>query len=515
MTVVRRTALCGPTRAVALLSSMVLAACASAPTPMPTAAPQVLSTAAPVAAAPMPAIDSVPPALGPAPTLKLPPVERRNLPNGMTLLVVEQHELPLADFLLVVGSGNEADPGAHAGLASLTALLLREGTSTRTSPQIADQLSFLGASLTTGSAWDMTQVGLHTPIAQIDSALALFADVVLHASFPQKEVDRLKKQRLTELLQAKDRARDIADRVFASVLYGNTHPYGHQAVGTEESTRAITRADVKTFYDTYYRPNNATLIVVGDVRADDIERRSRAIFGSWTRRSVPDTRYPQLTMSSGAPTIYLVDKPGAPQSSIRIGNIGVARSTSDYFALQVMNTILGGSFTSRLNQNLREKRGYTYGANSGFAMRRQAGPFLARAEVTGAKTDSSLVEFLNELRSIRDTVSSAELTRAKRYLQLGLPSDFETTTDIAFQLVPVVLYGLPADYYSTYVQQIETVTQADVQRVARQYVDPAKMSIVIVGDRASIEGSLRSLHVGDISIRDITGAVATPAASTP
>jgi zinc protease len=238
------------------------------------------------------------------------------------------------------------------------------------------------------------------------------------------------------------------------------------------------------------------------------------LFGGWSRRPVSDTRYPQLANVPAAPTIYLVDKPGAPQSSIRIGNIGVPRSTSDYFALQVMNTILGGSFTSRLNQNLREKKGYTYGAGSGFSMRRQAGPFSARAEVTGTKTDSSLVEFLRELRSIRDTVSSTELARAKQYLQLGLPSDFETTTDIAFQLVPVVVYGLPADYYSTYVQQIENITQADVQRVARQYVDPSKMSIVVVGDRASIENGLRALNVGAISVRDLTGAV-PPSPGTP
>ena len=497
----------------ALASGLVAAGCASTPAPMPkpTAAPPIAaSQPAPVA----PAIDSVPPTLGPAPTLKLPPIERRVLPNGMTLLVVEQHELPLADFLLVVGSGNEADPTPRGGLASQTALLLREGTSTRTSPQIADQLSFLGASLSTGSGWDMSQVGLHTPTAQLDSALALFADVVMRPSFPQKEVERLKKQRLTELLQAKDRPRDIADRVFASVLYGNVHPYGHTATGTEESTRSITRADVKGFYDAYYRPNNATLIVVGDLTPDDVERRARALFGGWNRRPVPDTRYPQLASSSAAPTIYLVDKPGAPQSSIRIGNIGVPRSTSDYFALQVMNTILGGSFTSRLNQNLREKKGYTYGAGSGFSMRRQAGPFSARAEVTGTKTDSSLVEFLRELHSIRDTVSSTELTRAKRYLQLGLPSDFETTTDIAFQLVPVVVYALPADYYSNYVQQIENITQADVQRVARQYVDPSKMSIVVVGDRASIESGLRALKVGEISVRDLTGAI-TPSSGTP
>jgi zinc protease len=484
--------------------------CASAPAPATTPPAEVaVATPTPVAA-PMPTIDSVPPTLGPAPDLKLPPIERRVLPNGLTLLVVEHHELPIADFLLVVRSGNEADPGRHAGLASLTAALLREGTAKRSSMQIADQLSFLGATLSTGSGWDMSQLALHTTTAQLDSALALYADVAQRPSFPQKEVDRLKRQRLTDLLQAKDRARDIADRVFASVLYG-THPYGQPAIGTEASTKAITRSDVRRYYDSYYRPNNATLIVVGDVTADDIERRVNALFGRWQRRTVPATRYPAATASGGAPTIYLVDKPGAPQSSIRIGNIGVARTTEDYFALEVMNTILGGSFTSRLNQNLRERRGYTYGARSGFAMRRQAGPFTASAEVTGAKTDSSLVEFLNELKSIRDTVSTAELTRAKRYLQLQLPGDFETTSSIAAQLVPVVLYDLPLDYYSTYVRQIEQIGQEDVRRVAERYVDPSKMAIVIVGDRSSIEGGLKALNVGEISIRDLSGA----AAATP
>lgn len=190
---------------------------------------------------------------------------------------------------------------------------------------------------------------------------------------------------------------------------------------------------------------------------------------------------------------------------MRIGAIGVPRSTDDYFAILVMNTILGGSFTSRLMQNLRETHGYSYGARSRFDMRRAPGPFTAAAEVTGTKTDSSLVEFLKELAAIRDTVPAAELTKAKRLLQLGLPSRFETTGDIATQIVPVVLYGLPADYYNSYVQRVEAVTQADVQRVAQRYVDPSNLAIVVVGDRKAIEPSLRALGVGDVTIRDMSG----------
>ena len=491
---------------------LLVAACTRAPAPAPApVVPAPVPEAAPQAA-PAPQIDTVPPVLGPAPSVTLPPIDRRTLPNGMTVLVVEQHELPLADFLLVLGSGTEADPATRGGLASLTAALLREGTTTRSALQIADQLSFLGADMGSGSGWDLSQVSLHTSTAQMDSALALFADVALHPAFATKDVDRLKQQRLTDLLQSRDRPRDIADRVYAAALYGSTHPYGRPATGTEQSTKAITAADVRRFYQTYYRPNNATLIVVGDVTPADVERRARALFGGWQRGAVPQMRYPAAPAAAPKPTIYLVDKPGAPQSSIRIGEVGVARSTPDYFALMVMNTILGGSFSSRLNQNLREKRGFTYGAGSGFAMRRQPGPFVARAEVTGTKTDSSLIEFMSELRGISDTVSSAELGRAKRYLELQLPGDFETTGSIASQLVPVVVYGLPLDFYSSYVQQIEKVTQADVQRVARQYLDPSKMAIVVVGDRASIEAGIRALNLGEVTLRDVNGAVIAGAA---
>ena len=497
----------------ALAGAVLLAGCTSAPAPIPTPAPAPVETApAPAAAPAAPArpLDTLPPSLGAAPSITLPPIVRRALPNGMTLVVVEHHELPVVDFVMVVGTGTEADPARHMGLASLTAQLLREGTTTRTSPQLADQLAFLGARLSTTSGWDLSQVALHVPAAQIDSALALFADVVLRPAFAAADVDRLKKQRLTELLQSKDRPPQIADRIYASVLFGPAHPYGQPAAGTEATTRAITRSDITRFYQTYYRPNNATLIVVGDVTADDVERRARSLFGSWARRAVPQTRYPTTTAAT-KPTVVIVDKPGAPQSSIRIGTIGVARSTPDYFGLQVMNTILGGSFTSRLNQNLREKRGYTYGARSAFGMRRHEGPFTASAEVTGTKTDSSLIEFMNELKAIRESITPQEVERAKRYLQLQLPGNFETTQSIALQLVPLVVYGLPLEYYSSYVQNIEAVTLEDLQRVARRYIDPSRMSIVVVGDRASIEPAVRALNLGTISIRDVSGApITTP-----
>src|SRR4051812_20820541 len=453
-----------------------------------------------------------PPTLAPPPPLRVPPITTRQLPNGLQIVVVEQHELPIADVVLEIRNGGEADPVNRTGAAALTSALLTEGTTTRTALQIADQAAFLGVRIGAGSGWEQSTVSLHTPTAQLDSALALFADVALHPAFPAPDLERVRKVRLTSLQQLRDRGPSIADRAYATALYGEQHPYGRPLAGTEASIATISRADLQSFYDTYYRPNSATLLVVGDVRPDDIERRAQALFGGWARGNVPAS-VNATARTPTATTLVLIDKPGAAQSSFRLGGIGAPRSTKDYFALQVLNTILGGSFTSRLNQNLRETKGYTYGAGSGFSMRRMAGPFTAQAEVVSAKTDSALIEFIKELRAIRDTVPSDELAKAKRYLQLGMPADFETTGSIANQMLPLITYGIPLDFYNTAVQNIGAVTQADVQRVARQYVDPDKLTLVIVGDRKSIEPGLRALRPGEIvirDIRDVLGAAPTP-----
>jgi len=419
-------------------------------------------------------------------------------------MIVEQHELPLADFVLIIGSGGTADPAGKTGVANLTAAMLREGTTTRKSLDIADQTSFLGISLFPQASWESSTLSLHTPTAQLDSALALFADVALHPSFPANEFERIKKNRLTELLQLRDQGPAIANLVFPAILYGNAHPYGSPLIGTEATVTPLTTADLQSYYQANFKPNNATLIVVGDVNPNQVEQKISLLLGGWQRGDVPQLTYVEPPKSS-ATTIYLVDKPGAAQSSFRIGAVGVPRSTKDYFALTVMNTILGGSFTSRLNQNLREARGYTYGAASRFDMRRAAGPFTASAEIVSAKSDSALLEFMKELNGIRQSVPGDELSRAKRYLQLQLPGNFETTQQIAAALVPVALYGLPLDYYNNYVQNIEAVTQADVARVAQQYINPGSLAIVIVGDRKTIEQALKSTNVGPISIRDIAG----------
>lgn len=494
-----------------VVTAVVVGACSRAPAPeaapqpviVPDAARDSLRMAPGTTAQPAP-IDTVPPTLGPPKPLTLPPVTTRTLSNGLTLHIVEQHELPIADFVLVVRAGGERDPRGKLGLATMTANLLTEGTTTRDALEIADQAAYLGIELDAGSGWDQTTIRLHAPTAQLDSALALMAEVALRPGFPAKELDRLKKERLTALLQQRDRPTVMASLAFNAIVFGDQHPYGRPLGGTEGSTQSLTRADVQRFYQTHYRPNNAAMIIVGAVRADDITQRIERLFGGWARGTATPVRFP-APPTTGATTVYLVDKPGAPQSSVRIGTVGVARSTEDYFPLLVMNTILGGSFTSRLMQNLRETKGYTYGARSSFEMRQAAGPFIASAEVTGAKTDSSLIEFFKELRRIRDTVPAAELDKAKRYLQLQLPAQFETTGGVAGRLVPLVLYGLPLDYYNTFAQRLDAVTQADVERVAAKYVDPSKLAVIVVGDRASVEPAVRAIGLGPVQVRDMNG----------
>lgn len=447
---------------------------------------------------------SKPPVLGPPPALRLPPVVVRELPNGLKLMVVERHNLPVADFVLVVPTGAAANPANRAGTADLVANMLTEGTTTRNALQIADQIAYLGVSLSSTSGWDATMIRLSTPTAQLDSALALFADVSLHASFPETEFARVKKERLTTLLQLKDRGPAIASLVYPIILYGKDNPYGRPAIGTDVSVSEMTAADLSSFYHANFSPAGATLIAVGDVTPGEVEQKIGALFGGWARHSVADVPV-GAGLVAPATTVYLIDKAGAAQSSFRIGFVGVPRSTPDYFPLTVMNTTLGGSFTSRLNQDLREDKGYTYGASSRFDMRKYAGPFTALAEVVSAKSDSALIEFMKQLRDIRDSIPDAELSKTKRYLQLELPSSFETNGAIAARLGDVALYGLPLDYYNHVVDEIGAVTQGDVQRVAARYIDPSHLTILIVGDRKSIEKPIRALNIGPIVFLDVAG----------
>jgi zinc protease len=445
-----------------------------------------------------------PPQSGPPPTLRLPPLQKRQLSNGLPVWIVELHEVPVAQVNLVVMSGSADDPPRRFGLANLTAAMLAQGAGSHSALQVADAIDYLGADLTAASGMDSSVLRLHVPVARLAAALPIMADVALRPSFPKDELDRLRQERLTSILQARDDPPTIASATFGRVLYGTTHRYGTPAVGSAEVIKTFSADDLKSFYAAVYRPDNAAIVAVGDIASDRLLPQLETSFGTWKAPGGPKT--PQTLPPAQQPTarqIYLVDKPGAPQSQIRIGGIGVARSTPDYFPLQVLNTILGGSFTSRLNNNLREVHGYAYGAGSGFDMRAGTGPFAASAGVQTDKTSESLVEFFNELNGILKPIPSDELARAKNYVALRFPGTFETTGDMSRRLEEILLFHLPDDYFSKYVQNIQAVTAADVQRVAQKYILPTRFAVVVVGDRKAIEPGIRALNLGPVKVLTI------------
>ena len=441
-----------------------------------------------------------PPPLGPAPALKLPAIQKQLLSNGLAVWIVEHHEVPLAQINLIVRSGSAADPIGKYGVGSLTAAMLDEGAGTRSSLDLADAIEFLGANLSTASSFDASSVRMSVPVSKLAEALPLMSDVALRPSFPVSELDRLRKERLTGLLQARDNAGALIQLAFPRIVFGPTHRYGTSANGLPATIEALTVDDLKTFYRSHFRPDNATLLVVGDLAPATALPMLEKAFGNWKAdgmaplvADVPNA--PQLTKRQ----VYLVDKPDAAQSQIRIGWVGVSRSTPDYAVLEVLNTVLGGSFTSRLNQNLREKNGYAYGASSGFDMRLSAGPFLASAGVQTDKTADALKEFFNELNGILTPVPPDELAKARNYVALGFPGEFETTGDMARKLEELVIYNLPDTTFSDFVPSVTAVTAADLQRAAAHFIQPERMAVVVVGDLKVIEGPIRALNLGPIT----------------
>ena len=461
---------------------------------------------APLAAQTRPDRTKAPP-LAPPPQLTLPPIQKRALANGLPVWLIEAHEVPIVQVNLAVFAGSGDDPAGKFGTASLTAAMLDEGAGARSALEIADAIEFLGASLATTSSFDASAVRLNVPVARLQDALPVMADVALRPRFEDGELNRVRQERLTALLQARDDPPQIAAMSFARTVFGPAHRYGTGAVGTEATLKAFTPQDLRAFHAAFYQPSNATLVVVGDIRADTVMPQLEKQFGGW-KSAAPITRVdvpvaPQLTQGQ----ITIVDKPGAEQSQIRIGWVGLRRNNPDYFPLQVLNTVLGGSFTSRLNQNLREEHGYAYGASSAFDMRLSAGPFVAAAGVQTDKTAEALREFFSELNAIRTPIPPEELAKAKNYIALGFPSDFETTNDLASNLEQLLVYKLPENYFERYVGNIQAVTTDVVQKAAMKYLDPATFAVVVVGDRKVIEAPVRALGLMPVRVLTVDEAI--------
>ena len=444
---------------------------------------------------------SKPPAPGPTPALTLPAAEKFTLANGLRVWLLEQHEVPLVQANLVVLSGASADVPGRFGAASMTAAMLDEGAAGKAALVLADEVEFLGAELSTTASFDASTVRMSTPAAKLGDALALMAAVALSPDFPADELERLRTERLTGLLQARDDPAALIGLAFPRLLFGPEHRYGTGAGGTETSLKALGVAELKTFHRSHYRPDNAVLIVVGDTTTATLRPLVEARFGSWAADGAAAAPFPvRASPQPGKRQIFLVDKPGAAQSQIRIGLVGVPRSTPDYIALDVLNTILGGSFTSRLNTNLRETHGYSYGAMSRFDMRRAAGPFFATAGVQTDKTAEALKEFFVELNAILTPVPADELARFKNYAALSFAGEFETNSQLAAKLGELATYGLPDDVFADYVGAVQRVTSADLMRVAKQYLLLDRMAVVIVGDRAAIEAPVRATGLGPVTV---------------
>lgn len=450
---------------------------------------------------------SSPPALAAPRPLQLPAIQRFKLSNGLPVVFMEKRGVPIIQVNLMIKTGSAMDPPNQNGLASLTAAMLDEGAGALSALELADAIDFLGARISTGAGAHTSSVALHTPVSKLAEALALMADIAVRPRFAVEELERLRKERLTLLLQWHDQPSTIASITFSRKLFGPRHPYGIPSIGNEQSLRAMKVADLKRFHETYYHPNNAALIVVGEIGRRELEKQLEAVFGSWKGRTTATVNWPDAEQVEQR-TVYIVDKPGAAQSEIRIGRIGVARTTKDYFPLVVMNTMLGGSFTSRLNQNLRETHGYSYGAGSFFDMRPLPGPFMASSAVHTAVTDSALAEFFKEFKGILKPIPEDEFEKAKNYLALGYADNFESVGQIAGMLADMIFYGLPDDYFNTYVENVLAVKKEDVERVAREYIVPERMLVVVVGDKAVVERGIRNLNLGRVevlSVEDVLG----------
>jgi len=447
---------------------------------------------------------STPPRPGAPPALKLPPIQKQKLSNGLAVWIIEQHEVPLAQVNLIVRAGAGVDPADKYGVASMTANMLDEGADGKSSLELADAVEFLGAQLGTSSTFDYSAVRLSTPVSKLADALPLMADVVLRPSFPSAELERLRKERLTRLLQARDDPAAIIEAAFPRLVFGDKHRYGAAAAGGTAEAKAMTLDDLRSFHSAYYRPENSTVLVVGDVTPATVLPMLERAFGAWQAAGIaaPVSAIPaaaQLTKRQ----IYIIDKPGAAQSQIRIGWVGVPRATPDYPTLQVLNTILGGSFTSRLNTNLRETHGYSYGAFSGFEERISPGAFSARADVQTDKTAEALKEFFNEFGGILKPIPGEEIDKAKNYVALGFPAEFESTADLAQKMEEQVVHGLPDEYFPSYIRSVVQVSKPGVEKAATQYIQPDKFAVVIVGDRKIIEPGVRALNLGPVEVLTI------------
>ena len=444
------------------------------------------------------------PKAGPACTIALPAAHSYTLANGLTVLHHYNPSLPLVAAELVIKAGTSANPASHPGLAGFTANMLDEGTASRNAIEIADELAQLGASFGAASGNETTRLSLLALKKNFGRALDIVADMALRPAFTEADIERERSSRLADLAQQHEDAGAVADLVATALLYGSAHPFGYGALGSEAAIHATTRGHLLAFWRDHYQPDNAALVVSGDMTAAEALALAQASFGSWQGGRPVHREAPLLATAPGG--IVLVPKSDATQTALQLTMMGTDRRSPDFAALEIMNAALGGLFTSRINNNLREEKGYSYGVFSQFDYRRSAGPFEVVGSVRANATGASISEILKEIEAMRATpLPQAELENARNAHILSLPGHFDTNEGIASSMAGLFAYDLPLDYYSSVAHEFARVTAAQVQEVARNYLTPEKLIIVAVGERKKLEPQLRKLKLGAIAIRDTNG----------
>jgi predicted Zn-dependent peptidase len=418
--------------------------------------------------------------------LKLPPSRKVKLKNGMSLLLMEQHEVPLISFNLLVKAGSVADPAGKEGVASVTAELLRKGTKTRSADQLSAELDFIGGAMGASATFDYTGANAEFVKKDISKGLDLFSDVLLNPQFPQDEVTKLLKQRIDGIKAAKDQAQAVIGNYFSAYLYGS-HPYARPSAGDEKSLAAITRDDVQKFYQTYYSPSNAILAVVGDFSSAEMERTLTEKFGAWTGRPAPPVTIPDASPFSGK-KLLLVDKPDSTQTFFVVGNVGISRTNPDRVYINVINTLFGGRFTSMLNSELRIKSGLSYGARSSFSERKARGPFLISTFTRNETTEKAIDLTLDVVKRLHEKgITEEELKSAKTYIKGQFPPTIETNDQLAGTLTQIELYGLDENEINGLYARIDSMTMADAQRVIKQYFPLDDLVFVLIGKAEEIK----------------------------
>lgn len=452
-----------------------------------------------------PTTGSTRPTPGPPRDYRFPFFERVTLDNGLGVIVAPVRKLPIVSAVLVADAGAAAEPPGAFGVAELTARMLLEGTRTRNGDALSEQFERWGAAVGASADWDAAMLSMTVLAPHLDDAMALFAEVLLEPAIPERELGRIKAERLADLLQLRTEPRGLADEMFTGFVYDKSSRYASPEHGDVASVKSIDRAAVERFYRARYRPPGATLILVGDIGVSEGVALAQRLFGGWSGSAASASGVSDKPARTTR-AVHIVRKEDAPQSEIRVGHVGLPRSHPDYFPALILNGLLGGLFSSRINLNLREVHAFTYGAHSSFDWRRNAGPFVISTAVKSDVTAAAAHEILLEISRIRaDAVSEDELTLATSYLDGVFPIRYETTDSIARALAALTVYGLPNDYFDNYRANIRRVTAMDVLHAADKYLHPDQLQLVVVGDPAVIAAPLAALDAGPVSVYDAEG----------